>query len=539
MKAMIFRVILSFLFTQFAVGEVLRVPSDYERIQLALDDIEEGDTILVAPGEYVESLLAPPMSFTMMGEMPIDSETTEFSIIDPAELLGSDTLKILRLTGGNARFENMFFRNGSQMREGRLQSAPGGVIGDTSVISVSFDHCIFDSVVAAISRVDLIRVSSCRFIGCLGAIYTGFWRGRLEADSSWFDGMGSLVNTQDGCSIDHCLFTHHGPSNFITGVGDSLSIKNCRFVGLGMMNTALLLRGKCGSLLANCEFEDIIVQGSVVEVLDSCYQQPDCAIRILNNSFIRCGGPVGIPSLGGAMIVMRCNNPERGYVATLDSNRIDSTQIAYGHASGIEVNASCRIENTVFGDLLSPNKPQIYHEGRGPRDTLIFGNNSFSRFFYGVEFSLLTGSFVDARNNWWGHESGPYHGDLNQNGLGAQVDDDILFQPWLTADPDSADTSMALDENENLPLSTGFKIVAYPNPFNAVTTLVIEVARAGEYKVVLYDVTGRVAANLFYGIIESSQRVSVDAAGLASGVYFTQLRGGDGVLAVGKVLLIR
>jgi RHS repeat-associated protein len=38
---------------------------------------------------------------------------------------------------------------------------------------------------------------------------------------------------------------------------------------------------------------------------------------------------------------------------------------------------------------------------------------------------------VDARNNWWGHDSGPYHPTLNPYGLGNAVSDNVLFDPWI------------------------------------------------------------------------------------------------------------
>ncbi len=40
---------------------------------------------------------------------------------------------------------------------------------------------------------------------------------------------------------------------------------------------------------------------------------------------------------------------------------------------------------------------------------------------------------LDARNNWWGDASGPYHATLNPSGLGDNVGDNITFYPWLAA----------------------------------------------------------------------------------------------------------
>jgi hypothetical protein len=39
-------------------------------------------------------------------------------------------------------------------------------------------------------------------------------------------------------------------------------------------------------------------------------------------------------------------------------------------------------------------------------------------------------ALVDARMNWWGSSTGPYHPTLNPSGLGDEVSDSVLFAPW-------------------------------------------------------------------------------------------------------------
>jgi len=46
--------------------------------------------------------------------------------------------------------------------------------------------------------------------------------------------------------------------------------------------------------------------------------------------------------------------------------------------------------------------------------------------------NLSPGQSVDARHNWWGASSGPYHPTHNPNGQGAGISDGVLFDPWLT-----------------------------------------------------------------------------------------------------------
>ncbi len=94
-------------------------------------------------------------------------------------------------------------------------------------------------------------------------------------------------------------------------------------------------------------------------------------------------------------------------------------------------------------------------------------------------------------------------------------------------------------ENQKPSLPSSFALYVYPNPFNATTSLKIEVSRAGFYDVLLFDVTGRQVAKLFSGRIDTQQTIAVNAEQFSSGVYFAQLRSGESSLAATKLLLLK
>ena len=56
MKAILTAVIVVFVGTGVIWGEIINVPDDHETIQGGIDAAEEGDTVLVQPGEYVENI---------------------------------------------------------------------------------------------------------------------------------------------------------------------------------------------------------------------------------------------------------------------------------------------------------------------------------------------------------------------------------------------------------------------------------------------------------------------------------------------------
>jgi len=78
----------------------------------------------------------------------------------------------------------------------------------------------------------------------------------------------------------------------------------------------------------------------------------------------------------------------------------------------------------------------------------------------------------------------------------------------------------------------------HPNPFNPVTTIEYEVARAGLVSLEVFDVSGRRVATLIAGEHREAGRYSVSyTATGASGVYFARLQTADGEVARKIVLL--
>lgn len=398
--------ILGALLPLVARPDVLRVPSEWETLSAAFRQLENNDTILASSGIYEESVVVPPLNFVLMSDVVIDSSATEFVVLDPTNLPGSDSLCILTLTGGSAKFRDIVFRNRVGMTEGRSASVPAGIVGDSSEHSVEFIRCLFDSVLAGVTRFPSITFDSCRFIGSLELAANTTSPGQIHAFSTWFDGAsGALVASRRGGVFENCLFTHSGPLYFLLGLGDSLSITNCRFLATSSLDSrAVWLRPRCGSVVRNCSFENIrVTNGAILDIWVSCFDDPvseNCALRLIDNEFLNCGAPLGTTLPCGEMIRARCTDSGSGFIANMSGNSIDSTILVTADASGFTSNAFCRIENNTFGDALTPNKPQIYlYQPVGP-DTLVFRNNSFARDFFSIRH-IYAGATIDARNCWW------------------------------------------------------------------------------------------------------------------------------------------
>ncbi len=79
----------------------------------------------------------------------------------------------------------------------------------------------------------------------------------------------------------------------------------------------------------------------------------------------------------------------------------------------------------------------------------------------------------------------------------------------------------------------------YPNPFNPATTIEFSLAKAGRVELSVYNVLGQKVATLVDGYKPAGQhKVTFDARGLPSGVYFYKLQAGD-YQAIHKMVLTR
>jgi hypothetical protein len=79
----------------------------------------------------------------------------------------------------------------------------------------------------------------------------------------------------------------------------------------------------------------------------------------------------------------------------------------------------------------------------------------------------------------------------------------------------------------------------YPNPFNPVTNIKFDIAKTGNVKLVVFDVTGRQVTELVNGEFEAgSYKVDYDASMLASGIYFYKLEA-NGFTDIKKMILVK
>jgi parallel beta-helix repeat protein len=133
---------------------------------------------------------------------------------------------------------------------------------------------------------------------------------------------------------------------------------------------------------------------------------------IYRNSATDCGG--------GVYIV-------QSIVELVDNDVHNDSTVQYGgglsvFAAGIDAHGNRFHENYAVDSLSG-----VYvFEAWGS----IQGNSIEGNYGYGMYCNTSAEPF-DAKHNFWGDSTGPYHPLLNSDGLGDRVGDDIDFEPWL------------------------------------------------------------------------------------------------------------
>jgi hypothetical protein len=152
--------------------------------------------------------------------------------------------------------------------------------------------------------------------------------------------------------------------------------------------------------------------------------------------------------------------------------------------------------------------------------------------YYGVR-NITPSLTISAENNWWGHSSGPYHPVTNPGGLGDLVSDFVDYEPWSTI-------SVGVGEAMAQPPPAQFVLRQNrPNPFNPVTMIEFSLPQSSQVVLRVYNVLGREIVTLVDEVkAVGTHRTSWDASNVASGVYFYRIEA-DGWTATRSMVVAR
>jgi hypothetical protein len=527
-------------------------------IQAAVDSASNGDTVLIHDGAYDETVVLYGKTLTVGSLFLLDGDTTHISTTTvTGTTVRPDTASAFVYAYGetsNGMLNGLTLSGQGTWSDWYLYSAGGAVYILQSAVRVH--HCrIVDSwaqcgggldvVASAPGTAERSEVRDSEFRNCHDLIYAGGLHARLctlqvvntrfESDTSLSTAGGMDISMSqaivDSCEFFHCYGRSSGGLIYYRSVG---RISNCLFHenggvveenGAGTAHLLVVAGYPLGPFYVYRNiFRDNSTTSHAVDFLG--VQSPHHFFGNLVE------GNVVTPITGTLM----AGNETFGDLAY---NLIRHNRNVYGGTFYAFGSSRIRVHHNWFegnvSDDPSAGSVALIQSYLGVIDSNVIVNN------VGQTINPLFDNMqVDARNNWWGHPSGPYHPTLNPSGQGdTLLSDSVLFVPWLTEPPDTTMPQDILAVRERPALARTWVLMdAYPNPFNQSVTLVLAGFAGQDLEIGLYNLLGQQVDVVHRGALTGGQLHYQAPPHLASGVYLLSARDKHGIQTK-KVILMK
>ncbi len=516
-------------FAALAAARVIHVPGEAPTVQAGLDSLQDGDTVLVAVGVYAEALTAPPLHFVLRGDIQVDTGDYPRPLIDPSLLPGSDSLACLVLPlNSHPVIEHFRFRNGTEMFPRHSAGSYGGIVSRAP--DVRMYSCLVDSAFVGFAQVlegGVTTLERCQFrndtVACLGGTGT-VW----HAQNCYFSARAFYVVAvaAPNSSFIHCHFgeTHSVGGYLLHASGDGTLIEGCIF-GPDSSSYSVLSVSYGSARVINNLFADCRSASGVIKIDVTLGD----TVTLENNALIRLADDFS-QMFSGLYLHWAGSFGSGRFIKVRSNVFADITGYAYRAKAIYSIGVSGMIEDNRFNNLDHDSLPAV-RMIQADDDSLILREN----LFWNTQLAVRGNAFTDARWNWWGDSTGPYHATQNPDGLGDEVQGDVQFEPWYP------DTSFLSLRGIRTLLPERFEVEAYPNPFNSSVTLKLTPSERVIVRVELFDMLGRKVQDIWSGPLAFEKRITFDGSQLASGIYFARVWQpiGNRPLALAKLVLMK
>jgi hypothetical protein len=390
-------VLLILAISNFVGARVVRVPQDVATIQLALDSIEDNDTILVRSGTYTEVLTAPARTFYLIGSVSNDSLSSPATTVDVSQLELHDTTAVFTLSPRSiAIVENIRFRN--RWRNGIRSWADSLVVRNCVLDSMHTGvHVVEDSLPTAI-RLENTKIRNSAF-QCLDGFGNTITRARRCEFSGTGDDLYRLVAVVDA-SFDSCRFSSLSPTVLAVTSNGSVSIRNSHFgpavtrTYQSTFNVHATSFKFTGNTVSDCSYGTHVLNINIVD---------GDSVEISGNIFERCIGQSGLLTATGVVQVALSN--EITYGPVIENNQFSECS---GNRSADDLALTpfypAFINNNVFShDSLNGIPSIVMSENFSQPTPAVYRDN----YFVNCGYAMNGGHSADARFNDWGDPSGP------------------------------------------------------------------------------------------------------------------------------------
>jgi hypothetical protein len=507
-------------------------------IQTTVLAASNGDSIIIHDGEYTESVVIYGRGLFIGSEFVRDGDTTHIAnTIIHADTTREDTMSCFVYAYGEhprSKISGLTLMNGRGTYSIVSNSISGGGVYIYNS-SIQIESCLIEncsayagggiSIRSQVSSPHVQELTDCTVRNCSSiSVGGGFAANRcslyvercnFEGNTCEDAGAGADVNSSFAILRD-CLFREN--NGFLNGglvyAGCSGSIEGCVFLDNSCDDLiSHFVIADSDALITGCLFGPAVSHSMSIALLTE-----DNPLRFFGN-IVEYN--INTYQLAGTILIAMRTTGEFAYNIVRNNygndgctiNIIDNSDVVFHHNV---------ITNNVSGNPEMPSVLFAVNDALPSIDSNIIQSNSGQTILY----DWWQPHVIDARNNWWGDESGPYHPSLNPEGQGDTLYSDmVLFIPWLTSPPDTTMPNSTVDpERPEMP-GTWRIMNLFPNPFNSEFTIILAGFTRGDFSIRLYDILGREAAVIHEGALTGGRLSFRAPTELASGVYF--LRAAD------------
>ena len=401
-------------FQSVSDGTVHNVTQDkyYHSIQTAVDEAAPGDVINVAPGVYSEEVIIKK-SITLIGDPGNPGEPgpgPNAPILD-----GSNLPSPFTNCGFQIRYADNVVIEGFEIRNYQYQGLDLYSSANNVTFSYNHVHDVAGEGVRAYANTNAYgwKVSN--------NIFEKVATGQFAFYGIWF------MNVSQSEISNNFILNHSPGMEVAINVGAEKNVGQDPVSGITIKNNTITGSAKCLGFSSDNSPDKSALRDITIE-----------------NNILKTTGAMALE--GAAQI---------SGAAVLKDNTIEvkegemGLQLWFWNDRTVE----WTIENNVFTGIngKSYNAAIMYWIGTGtPSVAFYMEGNTFtgwdkgilsyspttdatlrSNRFMGNSWAIVNfSSQIDARNNYWGHESGPYHESLNPDGQGEGISDNVIFDPW-------------------------------------------------------------------------------------------------------------
>ncbi len=567
------------------------VPADFTTIQSGLDASAQGDTVLVQPGTYVENIVWPQINGIKLiaagnfANTIIRANTNARAIAISSNGLIDTETQICGFTikeGSNVSHGAGIYCDGSSPTIVSCKITENST-GYTAYSSGAGLYCGSDThhlILDCVFQNNQAGESGMHGMG--GGIYCASSSNPTIVNCSFYgnsadDGGAVFYGGESNPELQDCNFQGNFAENggaIYTVNQFGTEIVGCTFVANHAGDGGAIYCFQFGPAIINCQFSwNHADHGGALCLFGSTEGITDCTFT--NNTAQHLGGGIDIY---GPATIRRCVIAENqgshggGIALHASDTHIDFCTIRYNEATGDNGlgagiyfwNDSQHGSRPILSNSIVSN-----NDGEG-----VYSNDSSTSFdpmirycdFHDNGDFDFAGSGIDST---WGLLTG-----VNANGDSCDVYNNIFLDPLYVdpdnydfhlqsgspcidaGDPDSPldpddtiadigafyfDHNVGVLEHESTTQPTKWALLpAYPNPFNASTTIRVTLAQPSSLDVRVINTAGQIVADLAHGRYASGvHEFSFDASALASGMYFVHARVPGRLNTTRKMLLLR